>query len=54
MQVSSDVSTKLRIIYGGSVNDKNANDLASQVRWHNFFGLLLMERADAKDFVAGA
>lgn len=31
LQVSSDVATKLRIIYGGSVNDKNANELASQV-----------------------
>lgn len=29
-KVSSDVSAKLRIIYGGSVNDKNANELASQ------------------------
>ncbi len=29
-KVSSDMSAKLRIIYGGSVNDKNANELASQ------------------------
>jgi triosephosphate isomerase len=29
-KVSSDMAVKLRIIYGGSVNDKNANELASQ------------------------
>ena len=29
-KVSGDVSGSLRIIYGGSVNDKNANELASQ------------------------
>lgn len=33
-QVSSDVAVKLRIIYGGSVNDKNADELASQVWLH--------------------
>jgi hypothetical protein len=28
------VAVKLRIIYGGSVNDKNADELASQVWLH--------------------
>jgi hypothetical protein len=28
------MAVKLRIIYGGSVNDKNANELASQVWLH--------------------
>lgn len=30
MQVSSDISSGLRIIYGGSVNDKNADELAAK------------------------
>ena len=41
-KVSGDMSSKLRIIYGGSVNDKNADELASQeVRLHSVDPLAL-------------